>query len=43
MLSPDLPVVVIIIIIDSSTRIRQFLPQLDELVTQGLILTDPWR
>lgn len=37
-LSEDLPVV--IIIIDSHDRIRDFLPQLDELVTEGLVILD---
>ncbi len=38
-LSPDLPVV--IVIIDSASRIESFLPQFDELVTEGLIMIDP--
>ncbi|BBX11893.1 UPF0166 protein [Mycobacterium novum] len=37
-LSEDLPVSVIIV--DTAERIRDFLPQLDELVTEGLILLD---
>jgi PII-like signaling protein len=37
-LSEDLPVSVIIV--DTAERIRAFLPQLDELVTEGLILLD---
>jgi PII-like signaling protein len=37
-LSQDLPVSVIIV--DTAERIRAFLPQLDELVTEGLILLD---
>ncbi|MGB5795440.1 MAG: DUF190 domain-containing protein [Mycolicibacter algericus] len=37
-LSEDLPVSVIIV--DTEERIRAFLPQLDELVTEGLILLD---
>ncbi|HET7475657.1 MAG TPA: DUF190 domain-containing protein [Dermatophilaceae bacterium] len=37
-LSEDLPVV--IVIIDSHDRIREFLPQLDELVTEGLVVLD---
>ena len=37
-LSQDLPVVVIII--DTEHRIRDFLPQLDELVTEGTVLLD---
>jgi uncharacterized protein len=38
-LSEDLPVV--IVIVDADEKIREFLPQLDELVTEGLILVDP--
>lgn len=38
-LSEDLPVA--IIIIDSADRIRAFLPQLDELVAEGLVILDP--
>lgn len=37
-LSEDLPVVVIIV--DTEERIRAFLPQLDELVTEGLVIMD---
>ncbi|HEU4948353.1 MAG TPA: DUF190 domain-containing protein [Kribbella sp.] len=37
-LSEDLPVVVLII--DTHDRIRAFLPQLDELVTEGLVILD---
>ncbi|MFE0464560.1 DUF190 domain-containing protein [Kitasatospora sp. NPDC058965] len=37
--SADLPVAVVIV--DTEERIRAFLPQLDELVTQGLVLVDP--
>jgi uncharacterized protein len=37
-LSEDLPVV--ILIVDSHDRIREFLPQLDELVTEGLVILD---
>jgi PII-like signaling protein len=37
-LSEDLPVA--IVIIDSDERIRGFLPQLDELVTEGLVTID---
>lgn len=37
-LSEDLPVSVIIV--DAAERIRNFLPELDELVTEGLILLD---
>jgi PII-like signaling protein len=38
-LSEDLPVA--IIIVDAEQRIRSFLPQLDELVTEGLVIIDP--
>ena len=38
-LSEDLPVAVIIV--DADERIRAFLPQLDELVTEGLVIIDP--
>jgi uncharacterized protein len=38
-LSEDLPVAVIIV--DQEDRIRQFLPQLDELVAEGLVIIDP--
>ncbi len=38
-LSEDLPVV--IVIVDAEDRIRDFLPQLDELVTEGLVILDP--
>lgn len=37
-LSEDLPVV--IIIVDSHDRIASFLPQLEELVTEGLVILD---
>lgn len=37
-LSEDLPVVVIIV--DAADRIRAFLPELEELVTEGLIILD---
>lgn len=37
-LSEDLPVVVMII--DEESRIRAFLPELDELVAEGLVLLD---
>lgn len=37
-LSEDLPVV--IVIIDTHDRIRAFLPQLDELVTESLVVLD---
>ena len=38
-LSEDLPVV--IVIVDDEERVRAFLPQLDELVTEGLVTLDP--
>jgi PII-like signaling protein len=38
-LSEDLPVA--IIIVDAEDRIRAFLPQLDELVREGLVIIDP--
>jgi len=38
-LSEDLPLAVIIV--DQEDRIRGFLPQLDELVTEGLVILDP--
>ena len=38
-LSEDLPIA--IIIVDQESRIRAFLPQLDELVTEGLVIVDP--
>ena len=38
-LSEDLPVV--IVIVDTDEKIRAFLPQLDELVTEGLVIIDP--
>lgn len=37
-LAEDLPVV--IVIVDSHDRIKAFLPQLDELVTEGLVILD---
>ncbi|MER8231848.1 DUF190 domain-containing protein [Streptomyces sp. NPDC094049] len=37
-LSEDLPVAVLIV--DTEERVRAFLPQLDELVTEGLVLLD---
>jgi uncharacterized protein len=37
-LSEDLPVAVVII--DTAERIENFLPQLDELVTEGLVVLD---
>ncbi len=38
-LSEDLPIM--IVIIDAEDRIRAFLPQLDELVTEGLVIIEP--
>jgi len=38
-LSEDLPVA--IVIIDSAERIEAFLPQLDELIQEGLVILDP--
>ncbi len=38
-LSEDLPLA--IIVVDQEDRIRAFLPQLDELVTEGLVILDP--
>ena len=38
-LSEDLPIAVVIV--DQEERIRAFLPQLDELVTEGLVILDP--
>jgi PII-like signaling protein len=38
-LSQDLPVAVVIV--DQDDRIRAFLPQLDELVGEGLVIIDP--
>lgn len=38
-LSEDLPIAVIIV--DAEDRIRAFLPQLDELITEGLVILDP--
>lgn len=37
-LSEDLPVAVVIV--DGAERIRAFLPQLDELITEGLVILD---
>ncbi|MGW0473878.1 DUF190 domain-containing protein [Streptomyces coeruleorubidus] len=37
-LSEDLPVAVVIV--DAEERVRDFLPQLDELVTEGLVILD---
>jgi PII-like signaling protein len=38
-LSDDLPVVVVIV--DAEDKIQAFLPELDELVTEGLVIIDP--
>jgi PII-like signaling protein len=38
-LSQDLPIAVVIV--DQEDRIRDFLPQLDELVAEGLVIVDP--
>jgi uncharacterized protein len=38
-LSDDLPLA--IIIVDAEDKIREFLPQLDELVSEGLVIMDP--
>jgi PII-like signaling protein len=38
-LSEDLPVA--IIIVDEEAKIRAFLPQVEELVTEGLVILDP--
>ena len=38
-LAEDLPAVVIIV--DEEAKVRAFLPQLDELVTEGLVILDP--
>jgi PII-like signaling protein len=38
-LAEDLPVA--IVIVDAEDRIRAFLPQLDELVDEGLVMLDP--
>ncbi|HWB36033.1 MAG TPA: DUF190 domain-containing protein, partial [Rugosimonospora sp.] len=37
-LSEDLPIV--IIIVDTEEKIRDFLPELDELVGEGLVIVD---
>jgi PII-like signaling protein len=37
-LSEDLPVA--IVIVDTAERIRAFLPQLDELISEGLVILD---
>jgi PII-like signaling protein len=38
-LSEDLPLA--IIIVDTEEKIRAFLPQLDELIAEGLVIIDP--
>lgn len=38
-LSDDLPLA--IVIVDEEEKIRAFLPQLDELVAEGLVIVDP--
>ena len=38
-LSEDLPIAVIIV--DAEDKVRAFLPQLDELVAEGLVIIDP--
>ena len=38
-LSEDLPLA--IIIVDTEEKIRAFVPQLDELITEGLVIIDP--
>jgi uncharacterized protein len=38
-LSEDLPLAVVIV--DTEEKIQAFLPQLDELVTEGLVILDP--
>ena len=38
-LSEDLPIAVVIV--DQEDRVRAFLPQLDELVAEGLVIIDP--
>jgi PII-like signaling protein len=38
-LSQDLPIA--IVIVDQEDRVRAFLPQLDELVSEGLVIIDP--
>jgi PII-like signaling protein len=38
-LSEDLPIAVIIV--DAEEKVRGFLPQLDELVREGLVIVDP--
>ena len=38
-LSEDLPVVVVIV--DTEEKVRAFLPELEELVSEGLVILDP--
>ena len=38
-LSEDLPLA--IVIVDAADKIESFLPQLDEVVTEGLVIIDP--
>jgi PII-like signaling protein len=38
-LSEDLPLA--IVIVDAQEKVRAFLPQLDELITEGLVIIDP--
>ncbi len=38
-MSEDLPVLVVIV--DTDERVRSFLPLLDELITEGLVVIDP--
>lgn len=38
-LSEDLPVA--IIVVDAEERVRAFLPELDELIEEGLVIIDP--
>ena len=38
-LSEDLPIAVVIV--DAEDKVRAFLPQLDELVSEGLVIIDP--
>lgn len=38
-LSEDLPVS--IVIVDDEQRVRDFLPELDDIVTEGLVMIDP--
>ena len=38
-LSEDLPIA--IVVVDAEEKVRAFLPELDELVTEGLVVLDP--